>query len=60
MMSIQSTRAYTDVSGTRELLFYIGRGIIQGSPMAGWIFALALDAALHMLQQVVVVPSSSS
>eukprot|EP00973_Karenia_brevis_P002872 389967-Karenia_brevis.AAC.1 len=31
----------------------------RGSPLAGFLFALVLDCALHMMQQVIAVPSGS-
>eukprot|EP00973_Karenia_brevis_P091390 12407248-Karenia_brevis.AAC.1 len=54
--SLQMVRAFTDIDGRRSYLFLILRGVVQGCPLAGWLFSIFLDPALRMLKTIIVHP----
>ena len=41
--------AYTAAGGVNAFLFLIQAGVIQGDPMAGFLFVVILDPCLHLL-----------
>eukprot|EP00973_Karenia_brevis_P050975 7079393-Karenia_brevis.AAC.1 len=49
-------RAFTDIEGRRSYLFLVLRGVVQGCPLAGWLFSIFLDPALRMLKTIVIHP----
>eukprot|EP00973_Karenia_brevis_P026909 3711103-Karenia_brevis.AAC.1 len=57
--SLQMVRAFSEVEGKRSFFFLVLRGVVQGCPLAGWLFALFLDPALRMFKTIIVQPTSA-
>ena len=58
--------AYMNLNGTLTFMFAVLRGVLQGCPLSGWLFAMGMDPVITsitrkkipMTQDSSIVPSA--
>ena len=52
----KNNQAYTSIAGIMTWIFIVACGVLQGCPLSGTLFVLAIDPLLHLFERFVCSP----